>query len=783
MSFGKKHFLGFFLIVSSFILHHSSFTQTCLPSNRSFYGYTFLNMNILPEDQRNTLAPLFLRFDKLYRDYFQTVEQANRDDNLAEWHARFCGEVDTADLEYIIYKASVNDLDLLLTATESKSLQIPPSLQDNTFAEFVFDKRCPETVRYLIFAKRCEPHVTLNDQWQAVSRDTQAMRALIREGKRYFTPNKGDEKYYTKSAYIRLRFAYQIIRLAHYVKDYELTLKLCDELLPQVDKQLSKWELSIIPWWIEGHRAGALRSLGRNVEASYLYAKIFQKCPGRRASAYQSFFIKTDQEWEDCLRMCQSDAERATLYAIRAASEESHAVEEMEKIYQLDPLNSNLEVLLVQEIRKMERNLLGLEFNPRQASNQRFHQIPKSYAGNYVISLQRFVRKVRQEGKAPRLSLWRIAEGYLEFLAGDFYAAEKTFHEAASDVNDKVLAEQLAVFRLALQIAAFEKPTAEVEETAYEILTDNKLYSQYKSFPNFLQDKMAHLFRQFNQEGKAFLSQHTLSELKPNPSLEMLDNLIAAALKPQPSSFERLLMERNPVNDVLDIKAVMLMNHGQFEAAFETYKRIPADLWDNYGNFNPFRETTKDCINCLQRADTSTVISSLNRGELIEAILDLEYKAKGDLEGAARHYYRLGLAYYNISYFGFEWRGMDFFRSGSTWEKLHRGENQVYSHWKYPIGNHENTDISKAFYAFEKARLLAADPELAARAAFQAARCEQKLWFMNENYKPEPCCNRIPRLPEEYLVNFSRLKELYSGTEFYRQVVTECKYFEVYSRR
>ncbi len=769
--------LRLFIILLTSYLIPQSLSTACIPFDRSFHGYTFVNMNILRQQEREMLAPLFLRFDKLYQNYFETVEKANQNDNLAEWYERFCTDVKKEDLEFIIYKAPAEELQLLLTATRSKSLPVPVNLRDNTFAQFVHEKKCEETIEYLLFAKQCEPHVTANDQWQAPKRDKETMQSLIAEGKRQFK--------HTKSDYMRLRYAYQIIRLAHYAGQYEQVLELYDDLLPKVDKMRSKWAQSIIPWWIEGHKAGALRKLGRNVEASYLYVQIFRNCPGRRASAYQSFYVKTDEEWAEVIRLCQSDAERATLFAMRAANSESRALEEMEKIYEIDPQNEYLEPLLVQEIRKMERNLLGLEFNDRKDENKRFHKIPKPYAGRYVIDLQKFARKCRQEGQVARPQLWLIAEGYLEFLAGDFYAAEKTFREATRQVDDKILKEQLTVFQTALKIAAFDKPSQEAEKFAYQLIKNDKLYRQYKSFPDFLQDKMAWLYQEYKQGGKAFLSHHPLKDLKPNPQEAMLNDLIAVALKPDRTEFERMMLEGISASDLFDIKATLLMSKGEMEAALETYKRIPANIWDNYGQYNPFRETFRDCVNCYQRTDTLGLSSYFNKGELLTELLDLEYKAKGDLDAAAVHYYKLGLAYYNMSYFGFGWKAMDYFRSGSTWSKLHQpkggeGNGRVYEHWQTPFGNRENTDLSRALYFFEKARLLATTPELGAKAAYQAARCEQKIFFQTPAYKPEPCCNRIPRLPEEYLVNFSRLKELYSETDFYKMIVKECKYLSVY---
>ena len=688
----------------------------------------------------------------------------------------FCGLVKEADLAFIIYKASVTDLEILLTNTNSKSLQVPYRLRGNSFAEYVWENKCTETTEYLIFAKKCEPHVTLAaDGWQVPKRDVEAMKELIAQGRKEFQRSK--------SHYMRLRYAYQIIRLAHYAGLYGEAIKLYDKLIPKIDRMESGYETSIIPWWIEGHRAGALLRLGNRVEASYLYAKIFRYCPGRRASAYQSFFIKTNGEWDECLRLCQSDEERAMLYAIRASNPKSKAVEEMEAIYRLDATNPQLEALLVQEIKKVERHLLGLKFNSRKKENKRRYQVPAKDIGEYVISLQAFARKCREEGKTERPQLWKVAEGYLEFLAGDFYAAAKTYQEAARITDDKLLKEQLEVFRLAMQIAQFKKPDASVEDAAYEIMKENKLYRKYPNFRAYLRDKMRWLYEQAGLKSKAFLCYASLDELKPNPIPEMVDELLAVMQKTDQSKFERLLTEHFSTNDLLDMKATSLMADGQLEVALEIYNRIPATEWDKYGLFNPFIENFHDKIHIDKSKDTTNLSINLNRGELIQTLLDLEFRAKGETEKAPTYYYKLGLAYYNMSYFGYEWRAMDYFRSGTTWGSLHRNKRGVYDHMDYPLGNRENTDVSRALFYFEKSRLLAKTDKLKAKAAFQAARCEQKLFFASDQYTPEPCCNNISRLPDEYLVNFSRLKEEYSETEVYNWAIKECRYFEVYCAR
>jgi hypothetical protein len=336
------------------------------------------------------------------------------------------------------------------------------------------------------------------------------MQSLISEGLRQFRR--------TKSDYIRLRYAYQIVRLAHYAGQYEDVLAYCEDLLPRIDKERSRWSDSILPWWIEGHRAGALRQIGNYPEAAYRFARVFQHCPGRRGSALQSFFIRSDQEWLQCLRLCQSDAERATLYALRASGAESKALEDLQQIYEIDPENEHLEVLLFQEIRKMERSLLGLEFNSHRDGNKRYFKLPRPYAARYITQLQAFVRKARQEDLVRRPELWLIAEGYLEMLAGDYYAAAKTFRQAERNVDDEKLEEQLQVMQTALQIAALRNLSPEAEAFAYDLIKENELYKSWKSFPDFLRDKMSWLYAPTNRRATPFSASARSASSSPTPS-------------------------------------------------------------------------------------------------------------------------------------------------------------------------------------------------------------------------------------------------------------------------
>ena len=82
--------------------------------------------------------------------------------------------------------------------------------------------------------------------------------------------------------------------------------------------------------------------------------------------------------------------------------------------------------------------------------------------------------------------LWKIAEGYLEVLAGDYYQASRTLAEAKTMTQKRELKDQLEVFELALQISDFQETTDSVENRAAQIMRNNEWFKVYPDFPDFL---------------------------------------------------------------------------------------------------------------------------------------------------------------------------------------------------------------------------------------------------------------------------------------------------------
>ena len=495
--------------------------RACGFSDVPDYGYDFIDPGIVQTPEGFTRY--FLRHDDLFEEFLSdTIQEMT---NVDEWHRRLCRDADVTDVEHLVYQASASDLELLRTATRTAAANPPRGLAGNTAAFYLIENGCTETLDYLIYTRAVEPHVVRRSYWEATEpRDAERMQALIERGTKQLKQ--------TKSDYLRLRYTYQVVRLAHYMQDYRQALALYESLTKKFEPQES-----ILNNWLLGHYAGALKGSGNNVEASYLYAKIFMESPGRRESAWRSFELNSEEEWQAALNLALTNAERAAFYVLRANEQQGQLIEEMQHIYDLDPKNAFLETILLSEIRYLEEHLLGREWNDS----------PRGYADNslkrYAIELHRFVRKIRGERRVARPDFWQLAEGYLELLNEDYVGAVNTFDEVAPRLQNPRLQRQLDAWRVVLNIAKVDTASTANEQRLYRLRADNPNFRRFADFPTYLRDKLVYLYQTSDQRGKAFLSKYQLDDLRANPQEAIVADLLQLVRKAEPTPIERLLME------------------------------------------------------------------------------------------------------------------------------------------------------------------------------------------------------------------------------------------------
>lgn len=752
-----RYLLALLLIIGS----SYQLSSDCVP----FYGYQFLNPAVV--EYNNKLAPFYLAFGKIYQNQLTENTNQQKTDNVAEWHERYCEQVLPADLERLIYGDYVRELQrmlVLLRQTEATAADLPSRLRGNTFAAHLLDYRCIEVIEYLLYAKRVEPYVVR----VASAFDTQAkrrtdMEALIDEGLDQFKT--------LKSHYVRLRYAYQLVRLAHYLGEYDYVIKLYGYLMPKIEANPS-----ILYDWVEGHRAGALQALGDYPQSAYLFSRIFDRCPSKRESAYRSFKIRSDAEWQATSNLCANKHERATLHVLRAQNGRAVVIEEMESIYTLEPNNAALEPLLMRELLELERDLLGLDFNPKKAVNKAQRKRPRPEAGKRIVALQAFVNKAIEKNDTANPELWLLARGVIEMLAGDYFYARRTFGELAAETRNDSLEQQVEILSEVMNILALNRINDSVEMYYYDLLDDLPLQQQYPDLRPLVNDKLEAVYFRTNRKGKASLMKYGFDALQKNPELGPIMELASMADSLLGNAFDkRMLANRigpNAQADIDDLLGTYYLQQGQWESALEVFQRVPTAQRDGYGIFSPFVKQFGDRVNFKP----SATLPRYNKVDLLERLITLEDDARRSLNDtiAARNYFNIGLAHYNMSYFSYNWRMADPFRDGRSIARAARRytPDATFSHREAPLGNKENFNMDRARYYFERALSRAPTREAAAETLYFLAKTERNTHYANGR----PGGAR----PFTY---FRRLRDEFSDTRYHELVVEECRTFAWFAGR
>ncbi len=762
------------------ILISSSFTPfespgPCQPHSQPFYGYSFFDADFI--DASAAYAPFFLRFGDYYeRNYNPNLLQ--KKGNCEEWSERFCSKAKWEDVAAVIYESDAYDLAQLHEAAgdPTRKTSLPYRLEDNDFAYVVAYNGCVEVTRYLTFAKRCEEHVLARgDKWTAEQRNLPAMMDLIREGKERF--------YDTQSHFVRLRYAYQIVRLAHYAGAWHMTLDLYNELMPKVDRK----KKSVIFYWALGHVAGAMQQLGKYPEAAYRYALIFRNCPSKRTQAYRSFKIRNDDDWQKALRLCHSDEEKSTLYVLRAGGSHTWAVADMEAIHALDPQNPQLELLLVSDVQELEKIYLRSAVTDDK-NGRAVGKLKREAAAKHLIDLQKFVRRVIREKQISNPKIWRAVDGYLELLANDRYAAAKTWDRLEFDLKegtkqDKNIFQQLEIWRCVLAVMNLDTTASDtVDRMAYKVRSLSA-FGQNPYFEPFLKEWLSSGYAANNHPGKAMIAAYSPHTIRYNPRLDVLEDLLRLANNSDPILLERTMMiDTNPDRIkayFLETKGVYFLGRGEPEAAAAVMRLISPLEQARMTQFVPFANRFGEKIDRESPRE-----AALNRLQIVEQLIQFEQQAKAAEAlhdtSEAKIWLRLGDFWYNTSYFGYEWEVRDFSRDGRNQLRLAQGP--VFPMEGAPDGNRENLDLELAFDYYQQAYRAARNQEMKARAAFMAARCQQKMWFCSPACTYRPGSSLVPVLPQEYMAYYDVLISKHAKTRYFETVVKECKWLAFYAR-
>lgn len=706
--------------------------------------------------------PFQFTWDNLY-SYNLMAPDLSHDANARDWAEYFGEGITVAEVKEVVYGLSADDLAMVQRKAEGERSLLLGDISKNLLIRKWSKGNWKESLDYMQYALRCEPFCMADvyDWGEDTRPDAPTPERLIDEGIRAYRSSKDE--------FIKIRYAYQVVRLLRYNNDYSGAVKTFRELaapLAHVN--------NTVYWWTVSHYAGALRYSKQPVEAAYQFSRVFDHCPTRRIAAYRGFRVKSDNEWQQVMAKCQNGQEKATLHFIRAITPNALALEELRSIQQLSPGSEMADVLLQREINKIEGELLGYPFSSSRAFHQGMKTPDHATASKNLRALQNAVDETL-DGKAMHdADLWKLSKVYLIFLSGDAAGASRALNKTRSQLSPAG-ALRGSLLDLVLRIAMTKKVDASVENTLLKDLTNlsGKLSEdKAKELREFMDEALAWLYEAQGQPGKALLArrrQYAIDEAK----LPVVNDLLKFEAKPNPTLYEKQLLERMHASvnhsQLLEVKGTRLLGMNLLEDAIKVFNSIPERDRNSSRTFrleaDPYKGRIIDIVNCWNK-DNGCGEDSYTKLSLAESMLTLQKKAIQEPENAGKYYHLLGNAAYNITFFGPAWQALDYHRSGGSWGYL-----GYFEEWYQfdPETFDEVVDMSLAEKYYTKSAEASKDAELAALSTYMAAKCELNRFYMSGSESKNG-----------YQTHFQELVDNYRNTQIYDQLVRECFYFRVY---
>lgn len=534
-----------------------------------FYsGITFLQSDL----SRDSLFKQYYYDVTTYRSESMldsAISETKTNQNLKEWEVFFKKTFTRKELEQLVYTMTAKDLEQQLKKPVASGGKL--ARPENRPA-----------LEYLLYAKRCEPYVIAQesdwgDGYAAMKkrREPAVMRQLMDRGL------VGYDK--VTSAFLKARYAYQVIRLANYADFDQECVGYYEKLVPPLGKA------SIAVDWALRLKAGSLRKAGKEAESLVHTSLLFDQSRYLMDEACLDFYIPRETVWEQSLKLAGQKHRQATLWLLRGLKEERFMIGILEQMAELEPQTSRLEMMLVRYINRLEQEYFGsyLFFG----ASGKEQEEKKATALKYCTELQDFLAKV-DRAKVHDPALWDAVAAYLNIIERKHRDAESLLEKAAATpTKNMTLKNQIELLKGLNALAKVSEMTPEVEQVCVDAMS--VLEKAPKSSANNLEQIGRSFYTLMAQKylvaGDTIKGYLCLAKAKNQDGLMLdgyfnsteLDLILSLIAKQDKSPFEKGLTAGLPVtkDDLYSVKGTYWLRQENFKAADASFSKVSAAYW------------------------------------------------------------------------------------------------------------------------------------------------------------------------------------------------------------
>lgn len=715
----------------------------------------------------------------------QSISNIKNDVNKKSWKKYTVNAVPDADIDSFVYRYKAADVhNIYEHIRKGYTLKVPAVVASNKFTQWLISHKDHEAALYLAFAKACEPYAAAPDyywneithNYESKKRDSAAMQELVHEGiKRVISINNSE---------LKLRYAYQTMRMALYSGEYTQTQMLFHTLVAPSRHFLYYRCLSL--------RAGALFKTNKKAEAAYLYSHVFDSSDELKTEAHISFSWATNGDLKKVLPLCRSNHQKAVLHLMKGMydfdGDTKTMFDALKNAYALDPKTIGIDVLMTRIINKMEYHLIQEILKPDPKNKDLYSQ------------LIAFAQQAATDGKSGTPSYWRLAASYLYLAGGDGQNCKKQLDLAANNMTTKESVVHNTITAL-YHIRKSGKITATTEANILPHLKKMEMRNRNVNLNNndynyMMVNLLSKAYMQQQDTIKAvFCLSKYFSGIRTHinygvyspyyfegwdiienmsiPQLQKTENFLIRSSK---TLFEQWLTQKTAVTTGIlhELAGTKYIRLHQFTKAAVMLQKVPDSLLRMWVLPDVLVSHISDRSD-WNKSDSGVLYNKLTvarRMAGLQARLDENPK-----DARAAYQYANGL--YSISFYGKAAHAHTYFRGTSEPRAYYQSEERKESSYE----DLQYFGLGEAEHYYKVAFENSTDPEVKARCLFMAAKCWQKNCPIDDSvdyYNTNQNSYYVNSLNNPY---FARLRKGYSNTAFFKNASDNCSYLRDYIRK
>jgi len=697
-----------------------------------------------------TYEPLFLSQALFYgdepmRDYTKFNEAI-----VSDWSGFLQHVMKAEDVQFFLLDSSATDVTAVYDFIKSKKKS---ELSKKWAAKLkIKDKNVKGFFEFLYYAKQIETASVTVDFWSYEPVEY-----------KYFnnaTVLSDIENIYknTSNEFLKKRWWFQTIKAYFYSGDKTKAVAFFKQTEGNVFKD-------VLYYRALAYIAGIQYKSKNYAESNYNYSIVFDRCPEMRDVAVFCFHPQEQKDWQQSLAMAKNADEKAALWALYGYyGDEEQAIA---NIFEVKPQSEYLEFLLTRLVNRQEVKA-DLSFSDKTVAQNK-----AAIKDSISESARTLVVKIAQSEKVGKPYLWNTAAGYLETLAGNFSTAAAHFADAEKIMPQTELAiNQLRLLRFVNTLSSFNTIDAQKEQ---KITADlNWLYQELPKKENgvfrfqlasdwskrylgalYLENKNAVMSELFARKDNFYDNSQHLEAMKvflPRANKTPMEQIAVAVYNVSIEDIYRYESVKATFQNKIADAIVLLQKSGSQDTPFLG---------------NPFNAGIKDCHDCDHQIQQKRKYSFM---DFLLKVKEMQSKISKS-EDIYTNSILLGNAFYNITHYG---NGRIF----------HEGNIFGYAVTPFDFREHSrilatNCTVAKSYY--QKALAAAKNDEQRAHCQYMIAKCERNAYYNDKAKKAENYW-QVDDDGINFLAwnGFKSLKNNYSKTQYYQEVLQECGYFKTY---